>query len=52
MKITEKLDKKMKAIHGNSKAFKELFDIDIILTEVSNENYLYSKDKINIWIYI
>ena len=30
------------------KAFKELFDIDIILTEVSNENYLYSKDKINI----
>ena len=30
------------------KAFKELFDIDIILTEVSNENYLYSKDRINI----
>ena len=30
------------------KAFKELFDIDIILTEVTNENYLYSKDKIDI----
>ena len=30
------------------KAFKELFNIDIILTEVTNENYLYSKDKIDI----
>ena len=30
------------------KAFKELFDINIVLTEVTNENYLYSKDKIDI----
>lgn len=30
------------------KAFKELFNIDIILTDVSNENYLYSKDKVSI----
>src|SRR5574344_649711 len=30
------------------KAFKELFDIDIILTEIANENYLYSKDKVDI----
>lgn len=29
-------------------AFKTLFDIDIILTDVSDENYLYSKEKIKI----
>lgn len=29
-------------------AFKELFNIDIILTEISNENYLYSKKKVDI----
>lgn len=29
-------------------AFKELFNIDIVLTEISNENYLYSKKRIDI----
>ena len=29
-------------------AFKELFNIDIVLTEISNENYLYSKKKVDI----
>ena len=29
-------------------AFKDLFDIDIILTDINNENYLYSKDKVSI----
>lgn len=29
-------------------AFKELFDIDIILTDITDENYLYSKEKIQL----
>ena len=29
-------------------AFKELFDIDIILTDIADENYLYSKEKIQL----
>ena len=34
---------------GNIKqAFKELFDIDIILTDISDENYLYSQGKVSI----
>ena len=31
-----------------TKAFKTLFDIDIVLNDVSDENYLYSKEKVSI----